>query len=247
MVYKQFASIYDELMKHAPYDQWTKFTEEIIKQYQIPVERIVDLGCGTGEVTIRLGKLGFDLTGIDQSNEMLTIAFNKSIEQGLNIQWLLQDIRKLSGFTDIDVFVCYCDVINYITDLDDVKEVFQRVYHSLKKNGIFIFDFHSIDYVDQFLSDKTFADVTDELTYIWECERGERKGEMFHYLTFFQKVRELYIRFDEVHHQRTYPLKDYQRLLENCGFQKINFYADFNLKNDFSEENSERIFGVAQK
>ena len=247
MVYKQFASIYDELMSHAPYDKWTKFTEDIMEQYNIPVQTIVDLGCGTGELTIRLSKLGYNMIGIDQSNEMLTIAANKALEHSLNIQWLEQDIRKLSGLEDIDLIVSYCDVINYITDSDDVKQVFKRVYNSLKQNGLFIFDFHSIYYAVQNLIGHTYADVSDELTYIWECEQGDREGEMFHYLTFFQSDNGHYIRFDEVHHQQTYPVHHYQTLLESCGFRKINFYGDFNLENQFSEENSERIFGVAQK
>src|SRR5690606_31366615 len=109
MVYKQFSSIYDELMSHAPYDKWTKFTEDIMEQYNIPVQTIVDLGCGTGELTIRLSKLGYNMIGIDQSNEMLTIAANKALEHSLNIQWLEQDIRKLSGLEDIDLIVSYCD------------------------------------------------------------------------------------------------------------------------------------------
>ena len=247
MVYGRFAIIYDALMKHAPYDKWVTFTTNIIEQFNVPVKTIIDLGCGTGELTIRLGKLGYEMIGIDQSNDMLTVAAEKAYNQQIDINWIQQDIRELTGFKDVDLFISYCDVINYITNLDDVKKVFEQVYNCLKPGGLFIFDFHSINYTEHHLCDRTFADVTDELTYIWECERGDKEGEMFHYMTFFQKENDRYVRFDEVHHQKTYPLIRYKNLLESCQFKKINFYADFMFKDHFSEQKSERIFGVAQK
>ncbi len=78
MVYERFAIIYDALMKHAPYDKWVTFTTNIIEQFNVPVKTIIDLGCGTGELTIRLGKLGYEMIGIDQSNDMLTVAAEKA-------------------------------------------------------------------------------------------------------------------------------------------------------------------------
>lgn len=247
MDYHRFASIYDQLMEHAPYEEWTNFTDHLIHLHPKNVKTIVDLGCGTGEITVRLATLGYEVTGVDLSSDMLTVATKKAEHANVGINWIQQDIRKLEGFSDIDVFVSYCDVLNYITEQEDLMSVFNRVYESLRPDGLFIFDIHSIHYVQRHLVDTTFADVTEQLAYIWECEQGDLQGEMYHHLTFFQKEAEKYIRFDELHHQQTYETKVYETLLKKSGFSKIQFYGDFLFENNFSEKNSDRIFIVAEK
>ncbi len=249
MSYHRFAYIYDVLMDHAPYKQWVTFTKDIIKHKKTEVKTIVDLGCGTGEIALRLSEVGFDVTGVDYSEEMLTTASQKALDKNKRLSWVKQDIRYLEGFNDIDLFISFCDVINYITEPEELLEVFKRVYASLAEEGMFIFDFHSIYYAEDKLVDQTFADVTEELAYVWECEPGDRRGEMFHYLTFFQKDNnhEQYSRFDETHHQQTYELNEYKNLLEESGFSKIDVYGDFLLENEFSEKSNERIFICVQK
>lgn len=250
MTYHLFAAIYDQLMEHAPYDKWVLFTEKLINRKSSKGKEIVDLGCGTGEITIRLAHLGYTMTGVDMSTHMLSKASQKAFTNNVHIDWIQQDIRQLEGFTDIDIFISYCDVMNYITDKNELCEVFERIQKSLSSNGLFIFDIHSLYYAQEFLMDRTFADETEALAYIWHCQSGEKMGEMEHFLTFFQKVEENgnnYVRFDEVHHQQTYEINIYEQLLKSCGFTKIEFYSDFSFKNNILEKNSERIFIVAQK
>ncbi len=145
----------------------------------------MDLGCGTGEIAIRLSDLGYDVTGVDYSTEMLTAAAQKALNRNKKISWIKQDIRELEGFNEIDLMVSYCDVINYITEKEDLLDVFKHVHASLSEQGMFIFDIHSIYYAEDKLINHTFADVTEDIAYIWECEQGEKRGEMYHYLTFF--------------------------------------------------------------
>lgn len=247
MTYDEFSLVYDKLMAHAPYDKWITFTLEAIKQKKLDVHTIVDLGCGTGEITIRLKKLGYDAIGVDLSPTMLAVAYEKAHRENVSATWIQQDIRKLQGFSDIDLCISYCDVINYVTNERDLQEVFTRVYDSLRPGGLFIFDIHSIDHVEKNMLDYTFTDVTDELAYIWDCERGETIGEMYHYMTFFKLRDDHYVRFDEMHHQKTYPVMIYEQLLKKCNFTEIEFFHDFSFDTHFSEENSERIFIIAKK
>lgn len=247
MSYTGFASIYDELMTHAPYDEWAEFTEEIITHANKQINSVLDLGCGTGEVTIRLAEKGYTITGVDKSSEMLSQAMVKSTENQLPISWIKQDITELTGFSNIDLCVSYCDVMNYITSKTDIESVCERVYHSLNDDGLFVFDIHAPHYANEFLIGNTFADVTDELSYIWECEQGDEQTDMYHYLTFFQRVGEHYVRFDEIHHQKVYDIAIYTTILKNVGFSNINIYADFTLENENSLENSERLFILAKK
>lgn len=247
MSYNRFAEVYDQLMSHAPYDKWVALTKEIIDQSEEPIKRIVDLGCGTGKITIPLAEAGYQMTGVDLSDDMLTLATGQSQIKNLKVNWIHQDITELTGFRDVDLFISYCDVINYVTSKDDVYSVFQRVFDSLKEAGQFIFDVHSMDYVNNYLVDQTFADVEDGLAYIWDCEPGDVEGEMFHHLTFFAKVTDQYERFDEMHHQQVYSLKVYKQLLKKAGFTKIQIFNDFDQEIQLSEKSHERIFIVAKK
>lgn len=245
--YNHFAYIYDDLMQHAPYDEWVDFTRHFIKEKTPRVQSIIDLGCGTGEISIRLAALGYDVIGVDYSEQMLACASEKAIKKKLPINWINQDITQLSGFNSIDLFISYCDVINYVTNVEDVKSVFKRVHESLSANGMFIFDIHSLSYAESHLMNGTFTDVTDEIVYIWDCEKGDEQGEMYHHLTFFKEDGDKYIRFDETHHQQTYDILIYEQLLKSSGFNKIQFYNDFKPENEFSAKKSERIFIVAEK
>lgn len=248
MAYRQMASLYDQFMAHAPYDDWVEFTEEIFRLSETSIKNIADLGCGTGEITIRLAKKNYSLIGVDYASEMLTHAEQKATKEKLPIQWIHQDLRELSGLNQLDAVVSYCDVINYITSEEEVGNVFNKIAASLKEEGLFIFDVHALAHVENRLMNQSFTDVNDDIAYIWNCIEGEESGEMYHDLTFFTLREEgLYDRFDEYHHQRTFPVKVYEQLLYAAGFEKPKVYYDFSLKNKKSDETTERIFIVTKK
>ncbi|HLS22478.1 MAG TPA: class I SAM-dependent methyltransferase [Pseudogracilibacillus sp.] len=246
--YGQFALLYDELMKEAPYDAWYHVTVQATEGKK--VHSVLDLGCGTGEITLRLATQFPRIYGVDLSNDMLTIARKKAELKRANITWVQQDIRFLEGFKNIDLVVSYCDVINYIVEQDELKKVFQHVYDSLTPGGTFIFDIHSMDYVKNKLWNNTFAYSGETLAYIWDCFPGNEAGEMFHEMTFFyqnEAKNDTYLRFDETHHQRTFPIETYIHLLKEIGFQKIKTFADFSYEIEISQDKGERIFFVLEK
>lgn len=248
MAYQQMAKLYDKLMDEAPYDQWAEITNKLVTQSSIPVNQIVDLGCGTGQITSRLARTGYQMIGIDYSIDMLSYAEQRASEQKLSVQWINQDIREIEGINDVDAVVSYCDVMNYITTEVELNLVFSNVATMLKDNGIFIFDVHSLHHVENNLVNQTFATVEDDLSSVWFCSPGEDAGEMFHDLTFFvSNDKESYSRFDEYHHQKTFSLEIYQKLLEQNGLQIQKIYGDFSLEEESLHENTERIFFFAVK
>jgi SAM-dependent methyltransferase len=246
MTYHLMAGLYDQFMEDAPYDKWFEFTESIINKYKVHPNKMIDLGCGTGEVTLKLAK-GYDITGVDFSTDMLTIAEQKASEENLQIKWIHQDLRELEGLSEFDFAFSFCDVMNYMTTKRDVQKVFENVSNLLKEKGLFVFDVHSLSHVEEALVGNTFADVTDDNAYIWNCFPGDVEGEMYHELTFFASNGDNYSRFDETHHQRTFPVAVYDDLLKKCNLEIVNIFGDFSIENEFSEENAERIFIVAQK
>lgn len=247
MAYKQMASLYDQLMVDAPYDEWTAFTLEAFRRSGKQITHVADLGCGTGEITKRLAKAGYTMRGVDYSPEMLAHADHKASKEQLMIQWLCQDLKELEGLTNLDAVISYCDVINYIVSETDLKLVFKNVADALKFGGLFIFDVHSLFHVEEHLINQTFADVTEDVSYIWFCSEGDQQGEMYHDLTFFSLSGNKYEKFDEYHHQQTYSKTFYEQLLKEAGFEHIKVYGDFSFNREDMHEEAERIFFIAEK
>ncbi|MFC4404055.1 class I SAM-dependent DNA methyltransferase [Gracilibacillus xinjiangensis] len=249
MAYSKLAYVYDVLMDDAPYDQWQEFVTKKIERYHPHAQRLLDLGCGTGEMSIRFAKSGMDVTGVDYSEDMLAYAQAETIEQKQKVTYLQQDIRALEGLTDFDVIISLCDVINYVTEENDLEKVFQHVADGLASGGIFIFDIHSIKHFRENMADQTFAEIYEDVSYVWFCEKGEQNGELLHDLTFFiqQEEGNLYERFDETHHQRTFPVDFYRGLIEKTGMSVLDVCSDFSLKTSKDPEQANRIFFVCQK
>ncbi|MFD1066319.1 class I SAM-dependent DNA methyltransferase [Oceanobacillus locisalsi] len=248
MAYHKMADVYDALMDHVPYDDWMVMIQHIIAQAEKPVQSIIDIGCGTGVITRKLAAGGYTMTGADQSGDMLRQA-QKDATAANSINWLEADITQSVDWEQhYDMAISCCDVMNYITDVSEVEKAFDNIYHALKTDGIFFFDVHSMHTVEDIYIGQTFADVMEEAAYIWECIPGDETGEMYHQLTFFQQEQgNHFTRFQETHHQRTFPAATYQSILKKIGFKKIHIYADFSLEKGIWDEQSERIFFLAEK
>ncbi|QHS22829.1 class I SAM-dependent methyltransferase [Virgibacillus sp. MSP4-1] len=242
MSYQKFAYVYDELMSEAPYDLWIQFILKTLKQYRPEAYSVVDIGCGTGEISIRLADLHYEVTGMDLSEEMLSIAQNKST----NVTWVHQDIRSFESPVRYDVAISFCDVLNYITEEEEIQKSFLQIYKQLQKDGLFVFDVHSEFYMNEVLANETFAEVREEVSYIWFCDEGEYPSSVEHDLTFFiRDDHDSYRRFDEYHIQRTFPPEFYKSKAEEAGFRVLGIYSDFSTEE--LDEQGDRIFFVCSK
>ncbi|MGG4491784.1 class I SAM-dependent DNA methyltransferase [Metabacillus idriensis] len=246
MIYKGFAEIYDELMKEAPYALWTEFLHERMAEFGNGGNYVLDLGCGTGEISIRLKKRGYQVTGMDISEEMLSIAFQKTAAEGLTIPYFQHDMRlpgELGQLFD-GIFIC-CDSLNYLDTEDDVHAALNAAFEQLAPGGLLVFDVHSLFKIHEIFNEATFADNNEEVSYIWNSFIGDAPDSIEHDLSFFVKRGSMYERFDEYHTQRTYSVNQYEEMLKQAGFTLLEITADF--KNQPPETDSERIFFVAVK
>ena len=247
MSYEQFAYLYDELMKDAPYDQWVSFVKSILVQHEVEAARLLDLACGTGELSVRFAKQGFEVTGIDLSEDMLSVAQAKAESIGVKIPFFQQNMANLEGQGQFDVIGIFCDSLNYLQSEEEVQSTFSNVYQHLQNNGIFIFDVHSIHKITDVFINQTFALNEEEVSYIWNSFPGEDPNSVEHELSFFvlDERTGKYDRIDELHFQRTYPIDQYSNWLDAAGFQIIEISADFEHLEPTKQ--SERIFFAAKK
>ena len=223
--YEQFAYIYDSLMSDIPYHKYAAW----IQQHAPAVKgkKLVDIGCGTGVLSTYFANAGYEVTGVDLSESMLTVAQNRSFENGTDISFICQSMAELEGVDGVNVAVIAIDSLNYLKTLEEVEQTFQRVFDALNPNGQLFFDVHSLYKMDVIYPNGPFTYEDEQVAYLWHTEVGEEAHSIYHDITFFVRGESgYYERFEESHFQRTYPVETFLSLLEKVGFTKVNIHDD---------------------
>lgn len=244
--YSGFAKVYDLFMDNIPYEEWTDYVKELFAEEGITDGILLDLGCGTGSVTELLAKSGFDMIGIDNSEEMLEIAMEKREASGLDILYLLQDMREFELYGTVKGVVSICDSMNYILDDEDLLEVFRLVHNYLDNEGIFIFDMNTMYKYEEILADNTFAEDREESSFIWENFYDEEEEINQYDLSLFVKEDDgRYRKYEETHLQRAYVREDVEELIKESGLELLHVYDAFT--RELPAEDSERIYFVCRR
>ena len=204
--YQSFAQVYDLFMDNIDYDGWSVYLISLLKEYGVDDGLVLELGCGTGSMTERLARAGYDMIGADLSADMLDIAMEKRAESGLDILYLLQDMREFELYGTVRAVVSVCDSMNYLLEEEDLLTVFRLVNNYLDPGGMFIFDLNTEKkYRD--MGETTIAENREEASFIWENYFDEEEKINEYDLTLFIRDEDgRYDKFEEFHEQRAYPL-----------------------------------------
>ena len=244
--YSGFAKVYDLFMDNIPYKEWTDYVKGLLAEEGVTEGILLDLGCGTGSVTELLAKEGFDMIGIDNSEEMLDIAMEKRYESGLDILYLLQDMREFELYGTVRGVVSICDSMNYILDDEDLLDVFKLVHNYLDNDGIFIFDMNTMYKYREILADNTFAEDRDESSFIWENFYDEEEEiNQYDLSLFVQEEDGRYRKYEETHLQRAYEQKTVEELIKESGLELLHVYDAFT--RELPAEDSQRIYFVCRR
>ena len=244
--YEGFAEVYDWFMDDIDYDSWVDYIERIWSSYNKTPKLIADLGCGTGNVTERLANKGYDMIGIDISEDMLAEAREKSYENENQIIYLLQDMREFELYGTVDIIISLFDSLNYITEEEDLLKVFKLVNNYLEPKGLFIFDLNTKYKFKNILGQNTFTQTDDDAAYIWENYYDDDSEINEYYLNIFVKDNDgRYERYEEVHHEKAYEIDVIKDLINKSGLKLLNIYDAYTF--DEPKETSERIFFIAME
>ena len=231
--YTSFAEVYDIFMDNIPYEEWADYLDEMLKEYHIPNNMVLELGCGTGNMTELLASKGYDMIGVDNSEVMLEIAMEKRQKSGHDILYLLQDMQAFELYGTVGGIVSVCDSINYVTDEKELKEVFSLVNNYLDPRGIFVFDFNTEYKYRELLGDRVIAEEREECSFIWDNYYNPEDKMNEYQLTLFVQSNEdkdLYRRYQEVHYQRAYTLEKIKTLIEKAGLRYVAAYDAYTRK-----------------
>ncbi len=246
MSYGVFAQYYDRLTQNVDYTAYAERLDELISSSGKKRRLLVDLGCGTGSLTLEMDRLGYDVTGIDLSCDMLSVAFNKKIEQGSKAIFVNQDITDISLPYKVDVMICSLDVLNHLNSADDIKGVFGSVTKYLKKDGIFVFDMNTPYKHRELLSDNAFIYDLGDVYVTWQNEYQAADGSVNITLEFFIEGEDgLYDRYTEEFSEKVYEQADIIVMLEGAGLELVDCYDGWT--SGKPNEKTDRILYVAKR
>ena len=244
--YTSFARVYDTFMDNIPYEEWAVYLTGLLNEYGVNDGLVLDLGCGTGNMTELLAKEGYEMIGVDNAEEMLEIAMEKREKSGHDILYLLQDMREFELYGTVRAVVSVCDSVNYIDEEEDLTEVFRLVNNYLDPGGVFIFDFNTLYKYREILGDRTIAENREDCSFIWDNYYYEEERINEYELSIFIREKEnLFRRYEETHFQRGYTLDEMLRMIKDSGLEFVTAYDAFT--REAPKEDSERIYVIARE
>lgn len=244
--YTGFAEVYDLFMDSVPYGKWCGWIVETLRTYGIGNGLVLELGCGTGSMTELLAKAGYDMIGVDASEEMLELADAKKQESGSDILYLLQDMREFELYGTVRAIVSVCDSLNYITEEEDLLQVFRLAHNYLDPDGIILFDMNTVYKYEKILGETVIAENREEGSFIWENYYDPEEMLNEYDLTLYVREEDgRYSRYEETHFQKAYRTEKVLELLEKAGFGLLSI-RDGENGGELCEE-TERILVTARR
>lgn len=224
--YTYLARAYDFYMEDVDYEQWVDYLLYLFALHNHEPSKILDLGCGTGNITIPLAERGFALTGVDLSLEMVAEARRKAIAKGLDVPILNQNLLALElGGKRFDTVLSVCDVLNYLIEDAKLKLAFEQVYQHLQPGGFWFFDLNSAHKLQNIYGDQFYADLQTDFAYFWDNSYDHDEEICTMDLTFFIETDDgVYKRVRETHQQKLWLPGQIEALAEKTGFSFLACY-----------------------
>lgn len=238
-----FEDVYDLLMDKNVYEDWLSFFQ--LYYHPDDAAKILDLGCGSAQLTICLARAGFKMTGLDRSEGMLARASFNQGEKQTFFPLIAGDMTDLSDLGCYNGIISSLDSICYLEDQEDVRQVFSEVYQHLNSGGCFIFDVHSSYQMEELYPGYMYNYSEEDFSFMWTAYEGEEPYSIIHEMNLFTKEDKGYERKERVIKERTYPLEEYRLMLEQAGYAQVEVYDNFG-KSPVHEESS-RWFFVCRK
>ncbi|MDO4604463.1 MAG: methyltransferase domain-containing protein [Helcococcus sp.] len=247
-MYKKFSDFYDQLVFDIDYEKYSNNIKRILSSNNIHSGKILEIGAGTGNLTRKLAKLGdFNILAFDNSLKMMSHATEKLKNFG-NVDYIYQDMFEFNfNLYEFEAVVSLLDVINYITEIEDLEYIFKSIYESLKYGGVFIFDINSKYKLLEILGNNTYVYEKDDIFYTWENTIDEEFDDLVYFdLNFFYKEKDgKYSRVYEEQVERYHSIETITNILINTGFTNIKYFDEDG--GEYKENKTQRILFCAKK
>ena len=242
--YENLAKSYDRLTNDVDYAAVVDFYFEILRSEGLKPRTAVDLACGTGSVSVLLAQRGLRVTGVDLSEDMLTVAVDKAAALDAPPVFVRQNLRDFRLPKGVDLAVCALDSLDYITDPADCAMAIRRVYRALNPGGIFIFDVNTPEKL-RAMDGQVFLDEDDDVYCVWRGEFNEETNICSYGRDLFQRNGDIWCRSFEEHREYAYCEQQLMGYLKDAGFTGIRVYGDRRMEPP--ADTDQRIYLKARK
>ena len=226
-MYTAFASVYDRLMADVDYTGWARFYHTLMQQYGLERGKVCECACGTGSITIELSRLGYQMTGVDLSPDMLFEASQKARNSGAMIPFVRQDMRTLHLHRPMDAVLCTNDGVNYLKDPAELATFFGAAYGTVREGGVFLMDLSTPWKLENVLGDHFIGDETPDIAYLWQNRWHPAHSYVELNLAIFVRQQdETYLRIGEHQRQYAHSAAQLTDTLRGVGFEDIRLFGD---------------------
>lgn len=228
--YTSLAPVYDRLNADIDYSAWADHIERQFSEFgKKPVTSVLDLACGTGSMTVELARRGYDMTGIDLSEDMLAVARAKCDGERFRHSVLLvrQDMAEFELYGTVDAIVCCLDSLNYLTDTASLSRTLAHVHNYLEPDGLFVFDMNAPAKFERVYADNSYVLEDEGILCAWQNSYNKKTKLCDFYLSIFLEDKDgTWLRFDEEQRERCYSLRTVEKLLCETGFEICSVASD---------------------
>ncbi len=229
--YSSLAAVYDKLNDGIDYDAWADYIEGQLTRFSAakPLS-LLDLACGTGTLTSIFASRGYDMTGVDLSEDMLAVAREKCDGRRFAhpVLFVRQDMSELELYGTVNAAFCCLDSLNYLTDTSALERTLARVHTFLDPGGLFVFDMNAPAKFERVYADNAYVLEDEGILCAWQNEYNSRSKICNFYLSIFREASDgRWSRFDELQRERCYSLRTVKRILASCGFELLALEGDF--------------------
>ena len=243
--YAKFSQVYDVFMNEELYEKWAVYLKRLFSQYGISPRTVLDLGCGTGRLAKIMHREGYDVIGVDLSEDMLSIARGGSVS-GECPMYLHQDITKLDLYGTVGAVYSTFDTINHLTGKEDLEKCFERVSLFTEPEGIFVFDVNTLYKYKNVLDGQAYTFDNKNYYCVWQSEYDDSESLCQFDITFFKYNNNgLYKKYHEIIFERYYPQDYIVRELQKNGFEEMKILDGDTFKK--AHKTSQRLIFAARK
>lgn len=242
--YQDFAYVYDELTDDISYRERAAYFDQLISIYTDQKGILLDAACGTGSLSEEFAALGYDVIGVDCSEDMLAVAMDKMMQSGADITYLCQSLQKLDLFGTVDVAVCALDSLNHIIQMEELQKAVDRISLFLHPDGYFLFDVNTVYKHENILGNHTFVYDYEDVYLVWRNTLRQKHIVQID-LDIFQSEGEAYYRTSEQFFERAYTSEELEYILHQAGLKILSIFHEDSMNPP--QKDSQRLIYVTAK